>query len=80
MSKPEIITITNPVDLILAQLSEIRDGNTTTQKEIERLQTVLKGGYKAEARLEAKLEKLLAKHQAAKKQISTEAELTRDSW
>lgn len=60
----KIVTITNPTELLLAQLSEIRDGNTATRKEIERLTKVLRGGQKEEARLEAKLDKALAKHKA----------------
>ena len=58
----KIVTITNPVDLLLAQLQEIRDGNTETRKEIERLTKLLRGGEKEEARLERELEKTLDKH------------------
>ena len=55
----KIVTITNPVELLLAQLQEIRDGNTATRKEIERLKTLLRGGQKEEARLERNLAKAL---------------------
>ena len=58
----KIVTITNPVELLLAQLQEIRDGNTETRKEIERLTTLLRGGEKEEARLRRELEKALDKH------------------
>lgn len=55
----KIVTITNPVELLLAQLKEIRDGNTATRKEIERLQKLLRGGESEEARLERNLAKAL---------------------
>ena len=58
----KIVTITNPVELLLAQLQEIRDGNTETRKEIERFTKLLRGGEKEEARLERKLAKALDKH------------------
>jgi hypothetical protein len=58
----KIVTITNPVELLLAQLHEIRTGNADTLKEIERLTKLLRGGQKAEAQLEAELNELLAKH------------------
>ena len=61
MRQPTIVTITNPVDLILAQLAEIRAGNAETRKEIERHQANLRGAAKEEAKLERKLEKILAK-------------------
>lgn len=62
MSKPTIVTITNPTELLLAQLSEVGAGNTATREEIERLQRLLLGGQREEARLEVKLNKLLEKH------------------
>jgi hypothetical protein len=56
-----IRTVTNPVQRLLAQLHEIRLGSAATRKEIERLQSVLRGGQKEEAQLERKLDKLLIK-------------------
>ncbi len=64
MGKPTIVTITNPVDFILAQLAEIRAGNVRTRKEIERHQANLKGAAKEEAKLERQLQKILAKTRA----------------
>lgn len=58
-AKPQIVTVTNPVELLLAQLLEIRNGNTNTRKEIQRLQSLLKRGQAEEARLERRLDKLL---------------------
>ena len=58
----KIVTVTNPVELLLLQLQEIRDGNTETRKEIERLTKLLRGGEKEEARLERQLNKALDKH------------------
>jgi hypothetical protein len=55
----KIVTIINPVELLLAQLQEIRDGNTATRKEIERQTRLLSGGEKEEARLERDLTKAL---------------------
>lgn len=66
MGHTKIVTVTNPVDLLLAQLAEIRDGNTATRKEIERLREVLKGGQAEEAKLERKLDKLLLKHKQSR--------------
>lgn len=63
----KIVTITNPAELLLAQLSQVRAGNAATRREIERLTKLLRGGQKEEARMEAKLEKLLAKHAAEKR-------------
>ena len=59
-----VVTITNPVELLLSQLAEVRDGNTETRKEIKRLSGLLKGGEKEEAKLESELEKLLVKQRA----------------
>lgn len=64
MSNPKIVTITNPAELILAQLAEIRAGNAATRAQIERCQRLLKGAAKEEARLEKQLEKLLDKERA----------------
>lgn len=59
MSKPKVVTITNPVELLLARLNEIRTGNARMRDEIERQRRLLRGGEAEEARLEAKLQKLL---------------------
>jgi hypothetical protein len=67
MNKPVIVTITNPVDLILAQLAEIRAGSATVREEIEHRQRLLKGAAKEEARLERQLEKILAKTRTSRK-------------
>lgn len=64
MSAPKIVTITNPVDKILAQLQEIREGNAREREKITHAQANLKGAAKEEARLEKQLEKLLAKARA----------------
>lgn len=64
MSNPKVVTITNPVELILAQLAEIRAGNAETRAQIEHCQKLLKGAAKEEARLEKQLEKLLDKERA----------------
>ena len=68
----KIVTITNPVELLLAQLQEIRDGNTATRQEIERLKVLLRGGEKEEARLERKLTKALVKHRNLTRQHRSE--------
>lgn len=61
MSRSKIITITNPVELLLAQIHEIRQGNTRTRDEIEHLRRLLKRGEQEEARLQARLDKRLGK-------------------
>lgn len=70
MSKSAIVTITSPAELLLAQLSEVRAGNTATREEIERLQRLLAGGQRGEARLEVKLNKLLEKHRQKSSTVS----------
>lgn len=51
----KIRTITDPQELTLAQLDDVRAGNQRTRDEIRRLRTLLKGGLKEEERLEAEL-------------------------
>lgn len=55
----KVVDVTNPVDLLLAQLEEIRTGNARTREEIERQRRLLRGGEAEEARLEKKLEQIL---------------------
>lgn len=57
----KVVTITNPVELLLAQLEEIRRGNANTRDEIEHQRRLLKGGEAKEAQLERRLQKLLTK-------------------
>jgi hypothetical protein len=57
-----IVTITDPAELLLAQIEEVRAGNSQTRNEVERLRRLLKGGEKEEAKLQAKLDKLLLSH------------------
>jgi hypothetical protein len=59
-----IVTITSPVKLLMVQIEEVRTGNSQTRNEIERLRRLLKGGEKEEAKLQAKLDKLLLSHKA----------------
>lgn len=59
MSRPKVVTITNPVQLLLARLNEIRTGNARTRDEIEHQRRLLRGGETEEARLGARLKKLL---------------------
>lgn len=64
----KIRTITDPQELTLAQLDEIRAGNERTRNEIKRLRGLLKGGLKEEERLEQELVKLaVAKTDKAQK-------------
>jgi hypothetical protein len=53
-----IRTITDPQELTLAQLDEVRAGNERTREEIRRLRRLLKGGEAEEARLKAELVRL----------------------
>jgi hypothetical protein len=57
-----VVDITNPAQLLLAQIEEVRTGNVRTRAEIERLRRLLKGGEREEVKLEAELAKLLLKH------------------
>jgi hypothetical protein len=59
-----IVTITNPAELLLAQIEEVRTGNSQTRNEIQRLQHLLKGGEREEAKLQAKLDKFLLSHKS----------------
>jgi septal ring factor EnvC (AmiA/AmiB activator) len=60
----KIVTITNPAELLMAQIEEVRTGNSQTRNEIERLRRLLKGGEKEEAKLQAELDKLLLSHKS----------------
>lgn len=53
-----IRTVTDPQELTLAQLDEVRAGNAATRDEIKRLRSLLKGGLKEAERLEAELVRL----------------------
>ena len=59
-----IVTITNPAELLLAQIEEVRTGNSQMRNEIERLRRLLRGGEKEESKLQAELDKLLLSHKA----------------
>jgi hypothetical protein len=59
-----IVTITNPAELLLAQIEEVRTGNSQTRNEIQRLRRLLKGGEKVEAKLQAELDKLLLSYKS----------------
>lgn len=61
MTKPQIATTTHPIELTLAQLADVRDGNASMREEIERLRRVLRGGEQEEARLETELKEFLDK-------------------
>lgn len=63
----KIVTITDPVELLRAQIQEIRDGNAATRTEIKRLQALLRGGENEQARLESELDELLITSEAAQK-------------
>lgn len=52
-----IRTVTDPQELTLAMLDEVRAGNEATRNEIKRLRGLLKGGLAEEERLEAELVK-----------------------
>lgn len=58
-----IVTITDPTQLLMVQIEEIRTGNSQTRNEIQRLRRLLKGGEKEEAKLKAELNKLLSGYQ-----------------
>lgn len=58
----KIVSITNPAELLLAQIEEVRNGNSQTRNEIERLRRLLKGGEREVARMEIELDKLLLSH------------------
>lgn len=53
-----IRTITDPQELLLAQLDEVRAGNARMRETIKNNRAALKGGLVEEARLEAELVKL----------------------
>lgn len=63
----KIVTITDPIELLRAQLQEIRDGNAATRKEIKQLRELLRGGENEQARLEAELDEALVVFEAAQK-------------
>jgi len=62
-----IRTITNPVELLLSQLEEIRRGNAAMVDHISKSQATLRQGQKEEAKMERRLAALLAKHISAQK-------------
>ena len=55
---PTIRTITDPRELVLAQLDEVRAGNDATRWEIKRLRSVLKAGQEEAQKLRDELVRL----------------------
>lgn len=60
MVKPKIVTITDPVELLKAQIAEIHKGNAATRAEIQRLQDLLTEAKYEEQRLRSELEEWLS--------------------
>jgi len=56
----KIRDVTDPQELLLAQLEEVRRGNNATRDEIRRLRAVLKGGQDVAQQLRDELLRLKA--------------------
>ena len=56
-----VATVTHPIETLIAQLAEVRDGNAATREEIARLRRLLERGEAVEAKMNAELERLLSR-------------------
>lgn len=57
---PTIRTITDPQELLQAQIDEVHSGNVAMREKIKKSRTVLKAGLQAENQLRAELKALKA--------------------